>query len=71
MKRQFTAILKKTDKWFIAFCPEVPGANGQGKTRTACLEDLTTAVELMLEVNREQILRQVGTGGEEARITVG
>jgi predicted RNase H-like HicB family nuclease len=37
----------------------VPGANGQGKTRQECLEDLAAAVELMLEVNREQVMRQV------------
>jgi predicted RNase H-like HicB family nuclease len=71
MKYQFTAIIKKTDKWYIGFCPEVPGANGQGKTRQACLEDLAAAVELMLEVNREQTLRQAGRGVEETTLLVG
>ncbi len=71
MKRRFTAIVKKTDRWYVGFCPEVPGANGQGRTRKECLEDLAAAVELMLEVNREQTLRQVGAGAEETLITVG
>lgn len=71
MKRQFSAIVKKTDQWYIAFCPEVPGANGQGKSRAECLEDLTEAVKLMLEVNREQTVREVGKGAEETLITVG
>ena len=71
MKRQFSAIVKKTDKWYIAFCPEVPGANGQGKTRQECLDDLAEAVKLMLEVNREQAFRHVGAGAEEALISVG
>ena len=71
MEREFSAIVKKTDKWYIAFCPEVPGANGQGKTRAECLEDLTEAVKLMLEVNREQTFRDVGKGAEETLITVG
>lgn len=57
--RTFTAVVQKTDPWYIGFCPEVPGANGQGKTRQECLEDLAAAVELMLEVNREQVMRQV------------
>ena len=71
MKREFSAIVKQTDEWYIAFCPEVPGANGQGKTRQECLEDLAEAVKLMLEVNREQAFRHVGAGAEETLITVG
>ena len=55
MRYEFTAIIKKTPKWYVGFCLEVPGANGQGKTRADCLEDLRAAVELLLEVNREQL----------------
>ena len=71
MKYQFTAMIKKTPKWYVGFCPEVPGANGQGKTRAECLEDLRAAVELMLEVNREQVAASVGPKVEETVITVG
>ena len=71
MKYQFTAMIKKTPKWYVGFCPEVPGANGQGKTRAECLEDLRAAVELMLEVNREQVAATVGPKVEETVITVG
>jgi len=71
MRYQFTAMIKKTPKWYVGFCPEVPGANGQGKTRAECLEDLRAAVELMLEVNREQVAASVGPKVEETVITVG
>jgi len=71
MKYRFTAIIKKTAKWYIGFCPEVPGANGQGKARAECLQDLQAAVELMLGVNREQIAASVGPKVEETLITVG
>jgi len=71
MKYQFTAMIKKTPKWYVGFCPEVPGANGQGKTRAECLEDLRAAVELILEVNREQVAASVGPKVEETVITVG
>ena len=64
-------MIKKTPKWYVGFCPEVPGANGQGKTRAECLEDLRAAVELMLEVNREQVAASVGPKVEETVITVG
>ena len=71
MRYQFTAILKKTPKWFIGFCPEVPGANGQGKTRQECLEDLQAAVELLLEVNREQLASTVTGKVERVALLVG
>ena len=71
MKYQFTAVIKKTPKWYVAFCPEVPGANGQGKTKAECLDDLRAAVELMLEVNREQITASIGSNVEEMLISVG
>jgi predicted RNase H-like HicB family nuclease len=32
MKSKFTAIIEKDEGWYIAYCPEIPGANGQGKT---------------------------------------
>ena len=32
MTNEFTAVIERDGEWFIAFCPEVPGANGQGKT---------------------------------------
>lgn len=36
MHNEFTAIIERDGEWFIAYCPEVPGANGQGRTIEAC-----------------------------------
>jgi predicted RNase H-like HicB family nuclease len=33
MRHEFTAVYERDDKWVIAYCPEVPGANGQGRTK--------------------------------------
>ena len=33
MRNEFTAIIEKDDNWYIAYCPEIPGANGQGMTK--------------------------------------
>ncbi|MBU4271885.1 MAG: type II toxin-antitoxin system HicB family antitoxin [Planctomycetes bacterium] len=49
MHNEFTAIVERDGKWFIAYCPEVPGANGQGRTKAACLKNLAKAVQLLLE----------------------
>jgi hypothetical protein len=34
MHNEFTAIIERDGKWFIAYCPEVPGANGRGGPST-------------------------------------
>jgi predicted RNase H-like HicB family nuclease len=48
MHNEFTAIVEKDGPWYIAYCAEVPGANGQGKTRDECLGNLREAVALIL-----------------------
>lgn len=49
MHNEFTAIIEKEDKWYFAYCPEVPGANGQGKTVEECRKNLAEAISLILE----------------------
>ena len=33
MRSEFTAVIEQDDEWIIAYCPEIPGANGQGRAR--------------------------------------
>jgi len=49
MHNEFTAIIERDGDWYIAYCAEIPGANGQGKTREECLDNLREAIELILE----------------------
>lgn len=56
---EFTAIIEKDRDWHIAYCPEIPGANGQGKTKEECLRNLREAIELILEDRREDSLRGI------------
>ncbi len=59
MRHEFTAIIERDEKWFVGFCPEVPGANGQGLSREECLQSLSEAVSLILEDRLEDGLRGV------------
>jgi len=59
MHNEFTAIIEQDDDWFIAFCPEIPGANGQGRTREEARKSLGEAITLILEDRREDALRGV------------
>jgi predicted RNase H-like HicB family nuclease len=56
----FTAIVQTgEDGWYISYCPEIPGANGQGRTAEACKENLAEAIKLILEDRHEDGLRGV------------
>jgi predicted RNase H-like HicB family nuclease len=44
----FTAIFEKGQEYYIGYCPEVPGANGQGETLEECRESLKEAIKLIL-----------------------
>jgi len=57
MRNEFTAIIEQDGDWFIAYCPEIPGANGQGRTREECRKSLAEAIALILEDRREDALR--------------
>ena len=59
MNNEFTAIIERDDDWFIAYCPEIPGANGQGRTKEDCLSNLSEAIKLILEDRREDALRGI------------
>ncbi len=54
MANEFTGIFEKDGDWYIGYCPEVPGANGQGKTQDECRESLCEAIKLILRDRLEQ-----------------
>ena len=68
MKNEFTAIIEQDDAWHVAYCPEIPGANGQGKTKDEARESLAGAIALILKGRREEGLR--GVPSEAIRETV-
>lgn len=59
MRNEFSAVIERDGEWYIAYTPEVPGANGQGRTREECLHNLTEAIRLILEDRREEGMRGV------------
>ena len=70
MKNEFTAIIEQDGDWYIAYCPEIPGANGQGKTKDEARENLAEAIALILEDRREEGLRGVPADAIREMITV-
>ena len=68
LEHEFTAVAERDADWFVAYAPEVPGANGQGRTRDEALGSLSDAIALILEDRREDGLR--GVPAEAERTTV-
>jgi predicted RNase H-like HicB family nuclease len=68
MHNEFTAVFERDGDWVIAYCPEIPGANGQGQTKDEARESLAQAIALILEDRREDGLR--GLPAEAERGTV-
>ena len=70
MRNEFTAIIERDGKWFVAYSPEVPGANGQGRTKAAARESLAAAIALILKDRRTDALRGLPRGVIRETVTV-
>jgi predicted RNase H-like HicB family nuclease len=70
MHNEFTAVFERHDDWVIAYCPEIPGANGQGRTKDEARTSLAEAIALILEVRHEEGLRGVPPDAERETVTV-
>jgi predicted RNase H-like HicB family nuclease len=70
MSGEFTAVFERDGEWVIAFCPEVPGANGQGRTEEEAAESLAEAIKLILEDRREDGLRGVPSDAVVRKVMV-
>ena len=70
MRNEFTAVLERDGDWYIAYSPEIPGANGQGRTREEARRNLGEAIALILADRREDGLRGLPADAERATVTV-
>jgi predicted RNase H-like HicB family nuclease len=70
MPNEFTAIIEQDGEWYIAYCPEIPGANGQGKTKEEAKESLAEAISLILADRLEDGLRGVPDEAIRERVRV-
>ncbi len=52
MRNEFTAVIERDGAWYIAYCPEIPGANGQGTTKDEAQNSLAEAIALILADRR-------------------
>ena len=53
MQREFTSVIEKRGNWYIGYVEELPGVNTQGRTLKEVRENLSEALLLIIEANRE------------------
>jgi len=70
MRNEFTAIIERDGEWYIAYCLEIPGANGQGRTKEEARASLAKAIALILKDRREDALRGVPPDAERDTVVV-
>ena len=62
MDLKLTAEVHQEGEWYVAFCQEIPEANGQGRTVKECLCNLKEAVLLLAEDRREDAKQRLSSG---------
>ena len=66
----YTAVVQRDGRVWIGWIEEVRGVNSQGRTRKELLENLRSALEEILELNRKDALSAALDDYEEVRIAV-
>ncbi len=66
----YTAVVQRDGKWWIGWIEEIPGVNSQGETREELIENLRSALDEALEMNRADALSATHGVYEEVSIGV-
>jgi len=70
MERQFTAIIEKRGRWYVATVEEIPGVNTQGRKLAEARRNLKEAIRLIVEATRELSARERSRDAKRELITV-
>jgi predicted RNase H-like HicB family nuclease len=71
MRNEFTAVVERDRHWYIAYSPEIPGANGQGRSKAAALKNLAGAIALILDDRRRDGLRGIPAKAIREKVVIG
>ena len=68
MDTKYTAVIQQNEKWWIGWVEEIPGVNSQGATREELMDNLRSALEEALEMNRADAVS--GMTGEYEEVSL-
>ena len=70
MVNTYTAVTKQTGDWWFGWVEEIPGVNGQERTREALLESLKTTLAEALEFTQQEAIQAAQPGYTEVLLAV-
>ena len=70
MNQNYTAVIRRTDAWWVGRVLEIDGVFSQGKTKRELLDNLQSALEEAIELNREAAMKDMLDDYEEVSIAV-
>jgi predicted RNase H-like HicB family nuclease len=70
MPREYTAIIKKNNNWWIGWIEEVPGVNCQEHSKEELIVSLKETLKEALELNRQESLVIAGSDYQEEKIAL-
>ena len=70
MKHQFTSVIEKRGRWYVAYIEEIPGVNTQGRTLAEARRNLKEALTMVIEANRELAAKRRSQDALREPITV-
>jgi predicted RNase H-like HicB family nuclease len=56
MSAQYTALIQRDGPWWIGWIQEISGVNSQGATREELLDNLHSALQEAIQMNRQESL---------------
>jgi len=70
MQDKYTAVVKKSGKWWIGWIEEIPGVNCQETTKDELVESLRVTLKEALEFNRREAIEAAGDSYDEETIAL-
>ena len=70
MLREYTAVIKQDNGWWIGWVEEIPGVNCQEKTHDELINSLRSALKEAIELNREDAVAMAESNFVEELIAV-
>ena len=70
MINEYTAVIKKKNKWWIGWIEELPGVNCQERSREKLIDSLRVTLKEALEFNKKDALIAAGSDFQEETIAV-
>ena len=70
MSGNYSAVIRKDGEWWIGWIQEIPGVNSQGSSRAELLDNLKSALQEALELNRADARKAAGKSFEVTGISI-